>query len=199
MRGSGAVSDEHWAMVREAEALLPHISVERRRIESTVRNAAGILRFREGDLVAARDEYARAKEAAMAIGDTLNQAVGAYNIAEISEMTGDLAAAAAGYAAAADGFREGELHQHHAFAAQAGALALELAGEIEQAQDVQADAVLAARRTGMSALIAETLATAARLARAGGDLAVSLEYAREVMRLDPDGPHGSAAAQLLAG
>jgi hypothetical protein len=158
----------------------------------------GIQSASRGDNAAARAAYERAAALAHESDDDYNTGVAAYNLAELDELSGDDAKAAAGYAEAARIFLAGEYHLYAAHSALATAGVVERLGDLPAAGDWAADAVLAARRSGNRGLLGAVLATAARIAVAVGDVSVATVGARELIALDPGNAVGRELLAQLA-
>ncbi len=187
------------AELAEAEALLPQFGDgERQAIESVLSNAIGLALAAAGDLTGARARYLQFGDISRAIDDDFNAGISAYNIAELDEMSGDLAAAVAGYQLAAERLANADAHLHVALANQARAMVLERIGNLPSAADVAADAVLSARRSGDRRLLGRTLLLAARIGTAVGDVSLAAASAAEVLGLPVADDVRADARQVLS-
>ena len=168
-RTGTVVDPEADALVTEVIAELDLVTADWR-VLSLAQNAIGLNHLAHGRLVEARAWFERSKSRPLVAGQDYNLGAASFNVAEIDELTGKPAAAAAGYRDAANILREVGATGAAAQAARQAAVMLLASGDPDRAVESAADAVLDARRARQPGLVAMTLETLAVAADAVGDL-----------------------------
>jgi len=163
-----------------------------------VHTAAAIAHERAGDLVEARRRYVLALSEAELLGFKAPIALATNNLADMDQVEGDFTAAAKGFASAAEQFAAIEYHGMHAQTACDASVNLALLGDLVLAADYAADAVLAARRSASSVMLAMTLSQAAKIASLSGNLAAARAFAAESVEIAPEGEFAPAARDILS-